>query len=202
MTHARQKSPTQVSLPWFNRVFSSFLPQFISVLLRWSGKSVGVVVCECELTDGLDLLMWRYTYCTYTVRLRCAPQKNWKTQSGDSVEQSPPAKCLQRGAATGERFGHCRATVRRLQNHPSSLFPLDRRAEPHARGEDIKGLTMGAEAIDLFKTTAVKGWRSAKICGVSAHLCIFHRLIRSDSQWVNTVSRSYLLLRTQTWGLD
>lgn len=92
--------------------------------------------------------------------------------------------------------GHCK-------NHPSSLFLLDRGTKPHARREDIKGLTMGAQAIDLFKTTAAKSWHGEKICGVSVHLCIFHLLIRSDGRWVNTVSRSYLrLLRTQTWGLD
>lgn len=44
------------------------------------------------------------------------------------------------------------------KNHPSSLYLLDKRAKPHARREDIKGLTMGAEAIDLFKTTAAKQW--------------------------------------------
>lgn len=43
-----------------------------------------VLVClpvwPCELTDGLDLLMGRYTYCTYTVRLRCAPKKMKNTK--------------------------------------------------------------------------------------------------------------------------
>lgn len=160
-----------------------------------------MVVCLClSLCVALKIDRWtEFTYGGLHLRSQLhfgVPKKNLENK-GDFVEQPPPAKCLPEGGCDQKTFS--RATVRRLQNHPSSLFLLDRRAKPHARGEDIKGLTMGAEAIDLFKTTAAKRWRGTKICGVSVHLCIFHRLIRSDGQWVNTVSRSYLLLlRTQT----
>lgn len=106
-------------------------------------------------------------------------------QTGWQNAEQQPAKWLRAGgriAGGGESGVECgereHLGIPLPQSHPSSLFLWDWRAKPQAWGEDIKGLTMRAEEIDLFKTAVAKQWCSARFVAFSfTSVFLFYLLI-------------------------